>query len=262
MSLPRVALWLAAGVAGRRDRRARRRASSRGPHDTYTVRSLVSDSGAGAPVHDKSLVNAWGLAASSTGPWWTANEARGTSTLYSGTGVRQALTVRVDGGPTGIVFAGGRGFPVSGGGRHGPSRFVYASEDGMIRGWSPSVPSGWSTQAEIAVDRAGTAPSSGASRSRRCQTARAALRDRLPQRRASTSSTRRGGRCASRAHSPNGDPGVVRAVRHPGDRRPDLRHLRLPRPGERQRRADRAATSTSSTLGGTLVAARRPRWGR
>lgn len=157
MSLPRV-VWLAAGaalVAGIAALAVA--ASSRGAHDTYTVRSLVSDTGAGAPVHDKSLVNAWGLAASSTGPWWTANEARGTSTLYSGTGVKQALTVRVDGGPTGIVFTGGHGFPVAGGGRHGPSRFVYASEDGMIRGWSPSVPSGWSTRAEIAVDRAGTA---------------------------------------------------------------------------------------------------------
>ena len=28
-------------------------------------------------THDRPLVNAWGLAASATGPWWVANEASG-----------------------------------------------------------------------------------------------------------------------------------------------------------------------------------------
>jgi uncharacterized protein (TIGR03118 family) len=129
------------------------------PHPSagFAVRRLVADPGATAVVHDAALVNAWGLAASPTGPWWTANEARDTSTLYSGAGRKQALTVTVEGGPTGIVFNGGKGFPVSGGGRTAPARFVYASEDGMIRAWSPTVPGGWSTQAEIVVNRAGDA---------------------------------------------------------------------------------------------------------
>jgi uncharacterized protein (TIGR03118 family) len=101
---------------------------------------------------DAQLVNPWGLAASPTGPWWVSNEAQDSSTLYSSTGRKQALTVHVDGGPTGVVWNGGRGFVVRGGGRAGPARFIYACEDGTIRAWSPTVPSGWSTQAVVAFD--------------------------------------------------------------------------------------------------------------
>jgi hypothetical protein len=107
-----------------------------------------------AVAHDAALVNAWGLAASPTGPWWTANEARGRSTLYAADGQKQSLTVVVDGGPTGIVYNGGRGFVVRGGGASAPARFIYACEDGMLRGWAPSVPHGWSRTAEVAVDEA------------------------------------------------------------------------------------------------------------
>jgi uncharacterized protein (TIGR03118 family) len=121
------------------------------PH-AYDVRPLVSDHGLRAAVHDRSLVNAWGLAASPTGPWWVANEARESSTLYAGNGKKQALTVTVEGGPTGVVYNHGDGFVVSRGDASGPARFIYACEDGTIRGWSPVVPNGWSTSAEVAVD--------------------------------------------------------------------------------------------------------------
>ena len=119
--------------------------------NSFAIRSLVTDRA------DAQLVNSWGLAASPTGPWWTANEARNTSTLYAGDGRKQALTVKVEGGPTGVVYNGGRGFVVSGGGVSGPARFIYAGEDGTIRGWSPSVPRNWSDEAEVAVDEAGRA---------------------------------------------------------------------------------------------------------
>ena len=102
--------------------------------------------------HDAQLVNAWGLAASPTGPWWVANEARGSSTLYAANGRKQALTVSVPGGPTGVAFNGGPGFVVRSGGAAAPARFLYACEDGMIRAWSPSVPHGWSTEAVVAYD--------------------------------------------------------------------------------------------------------------
>jgi uncharacterized protein (TIGR03118 family) len=101
---------------------------------------------------DAQLVNPWGLAASPTGPWWVSNEAQDSSTLYSSTGRKQALTVHVDGGPTGVAWNGGRGFVVREGGRAGPARFIYACEDGTIRAWSPTVPNGWSTQAVVAFD--------------------------------------------------------------------------------------------------------------
>jgi uncharacterized protein (TIGR03118 family) len=120
--------------------------------DAYVVHRLVSDPGTAALVHDAALVNAWGLAASPTGPWWTANEARGASTLFAGNGNKQTLSVTVDGGPTGIVFNGGSGFVVRGGGVAAPARFLYACEDGTIRGWAPVVPHGWSNVAVVAVD--------------------------------------------------------------------------------------------------------------
>ncbi|MEP6812045.1 MAG: TIGR03118 family protein [Actinomycetota bacterium] len=122
--------------------------------DTYRVTHLVSDRGLGARVHDARLVNAWGLAASPTGPWWTANEARAASTLYAADGRKQSLTVDVPGGPTGIAYNPGDGFVVRSGKASGASRFIYACEDGMIRAWSPVVPHGWSTSAVIAVDQA------------------------------------------------------------------------------------------------------------
>ncbi|HVS84325.1 MAG TPA: TIGR03118 family protein [Gaiellaceae bacterium] len=124
--------------------------------DAFVLHRLVADPGFGARLHDPQLVNAWGLAASGTGPWWVANEARGTSTLYAGDGRKQVLTVQVPGGPTGVVFNGGSGFVVRGGGRSAPARFLYACEDGRIRGWAPTVPHGWSSEAVVAVDASGS----------------------------------------------------------------------------------------------------------
>jgi uncharacterized protein (TIGR03118 family) len=114
--------------------------------DRFVLRPLVTDRA------DAQLVNPWGLAARAGGPWWVANEARSSSTLYAGEGHKQAMTVTVPGGPTGVVFYGGRGFLVHGGGDSAPARFLYACEDGMIRAWTPTIPAGWSTEALVAVD--------------------------------------------------------------------------------------------------------------
>jgi len=125
--------------------------------NSYGMQRLVSDGAVSAVTRDRSLVNAWGMAASPTGPWWTSNEARNSSTLYSGAGRKQLLTVSVEGGPTGVVYYGGKGFRVAGSGKSDPARFIYACEDGMIRAWTPTVPSAWSTKAEVTVDQAGSA---------------------------------------------------------------------------------------------------------
>ena len=116
----------------------------------FTVHRLVTDR------DDPKLVNAWGLASSPQGVWWVTSEARASSRLYAADGREQTLPVAVPGGPTGVVFNGGDGFVVRGGRRAAPARFIYACEDGMIRGWSPTVPRGWSTEAEIAVDASAT----------------------------------------------------------------------------------------------------------
>jgi uncharacterized protein (TIGR03118 family) len=128
-----------------------------GPRNAYAVHGLVSDEHRRAPNVDARLVNAWGLAASPTGPWWTSNEASATSTLYSGEGRKQVLTVTVEGGPTGIAYYGGKGLRVSGAGKSDPARFVYACEDGKLRAWTPTVPKGWSTEAMVVVDEAAEA---------------------------------------------------------------------------------------------------------
>jgi len=118
--------------------------------DGFAVSRLVTD------ARDPKLVNAWGLAASPTGPWWVSSEARDASTLYAGNGQKQSLTVTVRGGPTGVVYSGGRGFLVRSGGAVAPARFIFACEDGTIRGWAPTVPNGWSTEAIAAVDMGAT----------------------------------------------------------------------------------------------------------
>jgi len=118
--------------------------------DRFVLRPLVTDRA------DAQLVNPWGLAAEGRGPWWVANEARSSSTLYTRDGRKQRLTVEVPGGPTGVVFNGERGFVVRGSGVAAPARFVFACEDGMIRAWSPTVPRGWSTEAVVALDASGT----------------------------------------------------------------------------------------------------------
>ena len=121
----------------------------------YAARTVASDGGVPAAHRDPLLVNTWGLAASPTGPWWTTNEARGTSTLYAGDGRKQLLTVSVPGGPTGVAYYGGARFLVRARGRSGPARFVYACEDGRIRAWTATVPGPWSSQAEVVVDQTG-----------------------------------------------------------------------------------------------------------
>jgi uncharacterized protein (TIGR03118 family) len=147
-----AAFVLAAGVAV-----ASTLALGGAPRNAYALHGLVSDEQRRASHVDPRLVNAWGLAASPTGPWWTSNEASATSTLYSAEGRKQLLTVSVEGGPTGIAYYGGKGFRVSAGGRSDPARFVYACEDGMLRAWTPTVPKGWSTKAIAVVDEAAEA---------------------------------------------------------------------------------------------------------
>ncbi len=105
----------------------------------YTVTYLVSD-GTTAPHQDANLVNGWGIAAGPTTPWWVSDNETSASTLYNGDGVPQALVVQTGGNPTGIVFNGTTSFPVTDGTNTASARFIFASEDGTIRGWSPAVP--------------------------------------------------------------------------------------------------------------------------
>ncbi len=57
------------------------------------------------------------------------------------------------GAPTGTVFNGGTGFAVTKNGVSGAARFLFASEDGTISGWNPTVPAAGSTEAIVGADR-------------------------------------------------------------------------------------------------------------
>ncbi|HEY5661613.1 MAG TPA: TIGR03118 family protein [Gaiellaceae bacterium] len=111
------------------------------PGGSYNVTPLVSDVPGAAAVTDPHLVNGWGLARSATSPWWVADNGMDLSTLYISNGTTisiNPLVVGVDGGPTGVVFAGiPNSFLVGTTATTtlAPANFVFASEDGMIRAW-------------------------------------------------------------------------------------------------------------------------------
>ena len=106
----------------------------------YKVTRLVSDQANKAAHQDGNLVNAWGLVAGPSTPWWVANNHSNTSTLYDGSGNAIPLVVKVAGAPTGTVFNGGTGFQVSHDGATEPALFLFDTESGVIRGWNPNVP--------------------------------------------------------------------------------------------------------------------------
>jgi uncharacterized protein (TIGR03118 family) len=102
--------------------------------NNYRVTILVSNEADEAPVQDPLLVNAWGIAASDTSPWWVADNGTGFSTLYNGDGDKLGLEVQVPGAPTGIVHYGGTQFLLA---ANTPAIFIFASEDGTFSAWNP-----------------------------------------------------------------------------------------------------------------------------
>jgi uncharacterized protein (TIGR03118 family) len=132
LSVVGAAIAIAAVLAG---------SGAAAPQDNaFTVTNLVADTGSSAASDDASLVNGWGLSAGPTTPWWVSDNGTNLSTLYNGTGAKQALTVTVAGGPTGTVFNGSAtDFVVTQNGTTGAARFLFATEAGTILGWNPAV---------------------------------------------------------------------------------------------------------------------------
>ncbi len=118
----------------------------------YSQRNIVSDGSVPAEHTDADLVNAWGLVAGPTTPWWVADNGTSLSTLYNGnTGAKSALVVMVPGSPTGIVFNGdATAFKITNGTDTAAARFLFATESGEILGWSNQVPP--TSQARVVVD--------------------------------------------------------------------------------------------------------------
>ncbi|MBZ5585153.1 MAG: TIGR03118 family protein [Acidobacteriia bacterium] len=96
----------------------------------FTVTNLASSQPGVAPTTDSQLVNAWGLASSSTSPWWIGDNGTGVAELYNGAGVKQALVVTIpgDGSVTGVSFSNIAG-------AFNGDTFLFDSEDGTVSGW-------------------------------------------------------------------------------------------------------------------------------
>jgi len=119
-------------------------------HAGYLQTNLVSNVPGQAVFTDPNLINPWGMAYSATSPFWVSDNGTGVSTLYDGSGIKQALTVTipppaagVPARPTGQVFNAGAGF--------NGDRFLFATEDGTIAGWRGAL----GTSAELVVNNSG-----------------------------------------------------------------------------------------------------------
>jgi uncharacterized protein (TIGR03118 family) len=134
-------------------------------HRSYAQTNLVSDVPGLAAHTDPNLRNPWGTATGPGLPIWVSDNAAGATTLYDGagnsaTGPTGQHVVAIPappsagpgavGAPDGAVFNPATGFVVSKADTSGPSKFIFATEDGTIVGWNPNVDP---THAIIAVDR-------------------------------------------------------------------------------------------------------------
>jgi uncharacterized protein (TIGR03118 family) len=134
-------------------------ASPASAQQRYERVNLVSDIDGVALRKDPNLVNPWGVAFSPTSPFWISDNGTGVSTLYNGDGQPQPSTTPLvvtippprgsssdtKATPTGQVFNSSSGFMImdkdnaGNGNSSGPSRFIFATEDGTISGWNPNV---------------------------------------------------------------------------------------------------------------------------
>ncbi len=99
----------------------------------YRVHNLVSNVPGAADHVDPNLVNAWGLSAGPTSPWWVSDNGSDLSTLYNATGTPLPLVVSVPGAPTGNVFNGTAGSFLVGASN---AAFIFDTEGGTILGWN------------------------------------------------------------------------------------------------------------------------------
>jgi uncharacterized protein (TIGR03118 family) len=107
-----------------------------------------------AATVDPDLINPWGMSFGPTSPFWISNQGSGNSTLYTGSGVKQGLTVTIPGsvsgpsGPTGQAFNSTTDFHLS---NSNPALFLFANLNGSISGWN----GGSGTTAQIVASTAG-----------------------------------------------------------------------------------------------------------
>jgi uncharacterized protein (TIGR03118 family) len=116
-------------------------ANGEGEGHGYHQVNLVADLPGIAMLVDSNLVNAWGISFGPNTPFWISDNGSGLATLYSVTNdmmgmphvTKQGLEVSIpgEGSPTGQLFNNTTGFHTN--------LFIFASEDGTISGWRPSL---------------------------------------------------------------------------------------------------------------------------
>ena len=119
----------------------------------YKRVDLASNQPGVAPSTDQQhLINAWGLTAAPTSPFWLSDNGSGFSTLYNGSGQQNPLFVTIPasssspagtaGTPTGTVAnisPNKADFVVTENGKSAPALFIFATLDGTISAWNPGV---------------------------------------------------------------------------------------------------------------------------
>lgn len=115
--------------------------------NAYRQTNLVSNGAIPAANTDADLQNAWGIAFLPGTPFWIADNGTGLATLYDGTGAKQSRVVHIPAppsasqgataAPTGIVANPTSQFQLPN--TTLPSLFIFATEDGTIAGWNPSL---------------------------------------------------------------------------------------------------------------------------
>lgn len=129
----------------------------------FTWKNFESDLAGVARHVDPNLVNPWGMALSSSGTIWVADNGTGVATAYNNVDGNPApsatspLVVTIPASasnteganPTGIVSNPTAFFNVTKDAISAPSIFIFVSEDGVISGWNPQLDG---TNAIVAVD--------------------------------------------------------------------------------------------------------------
>ena len=128
----------------------------------YKQTNIVANTSGVASNTDSSLINPWGQARSSAGPWWLSDTGTGLSTLYNGAGVKQGLVVKIPkadpsnaalphGLPSGIIANSSPTDFLLAPGKE--AAFIYSTLDGSLAGWNPTVgiPAGGAAPSTVAV---------------------------------------------------------------------------------------------------------------
>ncbi len=132
---------------------------SKTQHNAYAQTNLISDGAVPAQVTDANLKNPWGVAESTTGPFWVSDQGTNYATIYSVTsaGAQTApfkVSIPPTGtgfpGPTGQVFNPTQSFVMADG---SPALFIFADLNGSIYAWNggagPAAKVEWTTPGAV-----------------------------------------------------------------------------------------------------------------